>query len=214
MMSVALCALLLGMGNPPPPPALAAATFVYGKGDSARCFSMQFLALVAAHSTVRAPERLDTIPLRSPDAAAYPFCLLSGEGTFALARDEKENLRAYLLGGGFVLASAGCSSAAWDASFRDTLRELFPDAALEPLPADHPVFTFLFPCERPRLKDSAEATLFGLVLGGRTACIYSPAGLNDTASLPDCCCCTGNEIEGAGRLAANAFLYALLGADA
>ncbi len=214
MITTLVCAAALAAGQIGTEPPIAAATIVYGKGDSARCFSMQFLALIAAETAVKVPEKLAVAELRSAATLEYPFCLLSGEGAFVLRREERDNLRRYLQGGGFVLASAGCTSAAWDASFRDTLRELFPDAALVPLPEDHPIFTFLFPCARPRLKDGSGATLFALVLDDRIACVYSPAGLNDTASLPDCCCCTGNEIEDARYLTANIFLYALLGGDA
>ncbi|HAK97386.1 MAG TPA: hypothetical protein DCM87_20970 [Planctomycetes bacterium] len=205
-----LCAAALPPEEAPP---CAAAAIVHGKGDSARCFSTGFLGLVAAHTTIAVPDRLAAAPLATADLFAYPFCLLSGEGGFQLDAAEKARLRSYLRGGGFVLASAGCSSAAWDASFRDVLAELVPEAALEPLPEDHPVFTFLFPCARPVLVNGEAAVLHALVIDGRIACIYSPAGLNDTASLPDCCCCTGNEIENAGHLAANIFLYALLGGE-
>ncbi|HNR99625.1 MAG TPA: DUF4159 domain-containing protein [Planctomycetota bacterium] len=205
-----LCAAALPPENAPPCPAAA---IVYGQGDSARCFSTAFLELAAAHTPIAVPERLAAAPLAASDLLDYPFCLLSGEGGFRLDAAEKQHLRSYLRGGGFVLASAGCSSAAWDASFRETLAELVPEAALEPLPEEHPVFTFLFPCARPVLGNGEVAVLHALVIEGRVACIYSPAGLNDTAALPDCCCCTGHEIENARHLAANIFLYALLGGE-
>ena len=36
--------------------------------------------------------------------------IMTGEGEFALTDIERENLRQYIQGGGFLLASAGCSS--------------------------------------------------------------------------------------------------------
>lgn len=193
--------------------AVRAATLTYGEGtirNSARCFSAAFLDLVRAHTNVPAAGELTTVALGGETIMAYPFCVLSGEGYFRFTRDEKNRLALYLRNGGFILASAGCSSAAWDTSFREQLGEALPEARLLELPAGHPLFGVLFPVGPLRLKDGTEARLEGLYVEGRLAGIYSRAGLNDTASLPDCCCCTGNELEHSATLNANAFLYALL----
>jgi hypothetical protein len=187
-----------------------AATLTYGQKNSARCFSEAFLDLIRAETTVRAPARLTPVPLGDSAVFAYPFCLLSGEGFFRFTDAERDHLRRYLLGGGFVLASAGCSSAAWDASFREQLRDVLPGTALEPLPEDHRLLSFLFDARPLRLKDGSPARLEALTVEGRIVLVYSPAGLNDTGSLPDCCCCTGNEVAASAYLNANVFVYALL----
>ncbi len=186
-----------------------AATLTYGERSSARCFSEAFLGLIRKETSVDAPTRLTPIALSDTALAAYPFALLSGEGYFRFTDADRKNLRRYLLNGGFLLASAGCSSAAWDASFREQMRDLLPEFTLTPLPEEHRLLSFLFDCRPLKLKDGAAARLEAIIVDGRIACVYSPAGLNDTASLPDCCCCTGNEIAASASLNANIFLYAL-----
>jgi hypothetical protein len=52
--------------------------------------------------------------------------------------------------------------------------------------------------------------LFGLTIGGKIVLIYSPDGLNDTATMHGCCCCGGNEIKNSQKVNANILVYALL----
>ena len=69
----------------------------------------------------------------------FPLVIMTGEGAFDLPDAERENLRRYIERGGFLLASAGCSSPDWDRSFRRN-GKIFPDHALEALKFDHPLF--------------------------------------------------------------------------
>ena len=55
------------------------------------------------------PVRLD-----ADNVFDFPFCVWSGEDDFALTKKERENLRKYLLNGGFILSSPGCSDPRWD----------------------------------------------------------------------------------------------------
>ena len=209
--SLLFFALALTAGAPGPQPELTirAANLVYGERNSARCFSQGFLELVRRDTEAAAPERLLDVSLSSDDLFSCPFALLSGEGYFRFTAQERIRLRRYLLRGGFVLASAGCSSAAWDASFREELDRILPEFPLRVLPDDHPVFSFLYRVSPMRLKDGSLGHLEATEVEGRVVLVYSPAGLNDTEALPDCCCCTGNEAARAAELNANIFLYAL-----
>jgi hypothetical protein len=188
-----------------------AATLVYGERDSARCFSEAFLELVARDAAADVPDRLTPVDLRDGERLfRHFFALFSGEGFFRLTAEERGTLRRYLLEGGFVLASAGCSSAAWDVSFREEMRAILPDHPLEPLAQDHPLFSLLYQTAPLRLEDGSPAHLEAVTAEGRIILVYSPAGLNDTASLQDCCCCTGNEVEGGAFLNANILLFSLV----
>ena len=191
-------------------PIVAAATIVYGEKSSARCFSESFLRLARESSSIPAPEKLAPVALTDPSLAEHPFALLSGEGFFTFAPEERDALRRFVMNGGFLLASAGCSSAAWDRSLRDELDEIFPESRLSRIPEDHAVFSMLVPVASIRLKDGTPAHLEGIDIDGRFGVVYSAAGLNDTASLPDCCCCTGTEVADSPAILANLFAYALL----
>lgn len=194
-------------------PAPDCASWIYAGARTTRCFSDAFLRLLA--DPAQGPG-IDVAPafvpvrLGSPEVFDHPFALWSGEGPFQLREEERRNLRAYLEGGGFVLASAGCSSPPWDRAFRREIATVFPDAELAPLGRDHPIFRARFEVDRLPLAKGGEARLLGLALEGRLALVYSPEGLNDTAKIPDCCCCGANEVRDSAPLVANIFLYAIL----
>ena len=71
----------------------------------------------------------------------FPFCVWSGEEDFSLTKKERDNLRKYLLNGGFILSSPGCSDPKWDTALRRELKLIFPEHKLVKLPMSHPVFS-------------------------------------------------------------------------
>jgi hypothetical protein len=78
--------------------------------------------------------------VREPSDAAivqFPFLYMTGHGNVHFDEDDVSNLRAYLEQGGFLWAD-DCYG--MDESFRREIRKVFPDAKLEKLPADHPIF--------------------------------------------------------------------------
>jgi hypothetical protein len=116
-----------------------------------------------------------------------------------------------VLHGGFLLASAGCSSEKWDRAFRREMQRVFGEDCLQPLAMDHPVFSTVRPIEELKLKKvSTRPRLYGMEVNGKMAVIYSHHGLNDTAHTEGCCCCGGNEILNALEVNVNILVYALL----
>ena len=67
---------------------------------------------------------------------------MTGHAAFTWKREDAEKLRAYLQRGGFLLAESCCGNSAFDRSFRDFMREVFPDSKLAVLPLTHRVYTF------------------------------------------------------------------------
>lgn len=209
------CALCAADGAKPADGSAAAseavqcANLVYAGTRSSVCFSDAFLAAVAEDSTVNVARRFRSVKLSADELFAFPFAIMTGEGAFRLTGAERERLKKYLEGGGFLLASAGCSSQAWDAAFRKEIEAVFPDLKLTPLAKDHAVFKTVY--DVPDLKTKgAEAKLLGLELNGKTVLVYSADGLNDSGAMPDCCCCGGNEITNARQVNANILAYALM----
>ena len=74
------------------------------------------------------------------DLLQAPIALLTGDEPLRLDRRDLELLREYLDRGGFLLAVNNCRSAAFDESFRDIVRQLYPpsEARLQRLKPDHP----------------------------------------------------------------------------
>jgi hypothetical protein len=189
--------------------AVECANLIYGETKSSVCFSEEFLSTVAAESSVNTSRKFKPVKLSDPEIFRFPFAVMTGEGAFSLTESERKNLKLYLEKGGFLLASAGCSSKEWGESFTREMSALFPQRKLEDVPMTHSLFRTLF--DIPRLDTKAEdAKLQGLSLGGKFVVIYSPDGLNDTATMHGCCCCGGNEIQNSRKVNANILVYALL----
>jgi len=175
------------------------------------CFADGFLTNVDRSTDTKVRRRFAFVELASEDLFNYPFVVMTGEKAFKLSDAEKKNLKAYIDRGGFVLASASCSSAEWADSFRPMLAALYPDRKLAALPLDHPVFHRLYDIDRiVTRKEAGQPVIYGLEWGGRLRVVFSPFGLNDTANAGGgCCCCGGNEIRNAQLICADVLVYAL-----
>lgn len=185
------------------------ANLIYAGTKSSVCFSEEFLSTVAAETTISTARRFKAVKLSEVELFRFPFAVMTGEGSFSLTEDERRHLKSYLEKGGFLLASAGCSSKEWDASFRHEIELMFTDRKLDDVPLDHAIFRTVYDIKRLETKHQ-DARLLGLNLGGKTTVIYSPDGLNDTATMHGCCCCGGNEIKNSQKVNTNVLVYALL----
>ena len=185
------------------------ANLIYAGSKSSVCFSDKFLDEVRDTTMVDADEGFTPVKLSTEDVFNYPFSIMTGEGDFSLFEEERTILKSYLTRGGFLLASAGCSSREWDRSFRREFKAMFPDQELQKIPMDHPIFRTVFDIDRIRLKSGGTTLLEGLVLDGRIVLIYSSEGLNDTGNVQGCCCCGGNEVKNSKDINTNIITYAL-----
>jgi hypothetical protein len=192
-------------------PVVQCANLVYGRDKSSVCFADHFLAETRERTHIRTADGFTETRLDSEALFERPFAVMTGEGGFTLTPEQRENLRRYLTGGGFLLASAGCSSRPWDAAFRREIERIFPDRRLEKIDLSHPVFHTVYDIDELESKSKgAEAQIEALTLDGRVVLIYSPDGLNDTRNAGEsCCCCGGNEILNARRINVNLLAYAL-----
>src|SRR4051812_49332789 len=169
------------------------ANAIYAGNKTSKCFSDAFLTTLQQKTTIVTERRFKQVKLDSKDLFDFPFIVMTGEGEFRLLQPERENLAKYLKGGGFLLASAGCSSREWDESFRKELKSLLPDHPLSQLPLTHPLFHTVNQIEKLDLaKSSGTAATEGAEINGKLVCIYSRHGLNDTHNATGCCCCGGN----------------------
>jgi hypothetical protein len=185
------------------------ANLIYSGTKSSVCFSEVFLTEVSHETTIRTSRKFKAVKLGDAEIYDFPFAVMTGEGAFTLTAAERANLKQYLAGGGFLLASAGCSNADWDESFRKEMDHIFPNRKLSPIALTHPVFSTVFQIRALETKKE-DAHLEGLSLGGKLVVIYTPDGLNDTTSMHGCCCCGGNEILNSRKINVNIITYALL----
>lgn len=191
------------------PNTVTCANFIYAGSKSSVCFSDKFLETVERETNIQAEKKFTPLKLSSADIYNYPFAVMTGEGAFTLQEQERKNLRAYLTRGGFLLASAGCSSADWNRSFRKEFAQIFPDKELKKIQMSHAIFRTVFDIQKIQLKNGGTTLLEGLEIDDKIVLIYSGEGLNDTPAVKGCCCCGGNEIKNCREINANIFAYTL-----
>jgi hypothetical protein len=203
---LSLCSMTIAKEN-----VIQCANLIYAGNQTSRCFSDQFLSSVQKKTGIATARRFKSVKLNSNELFKYPFVVMTGETKFRLRPDERKNLKKYLTNGGFLLASAGCSSSDWDRSFRREIKTIFKDNKLKKLDMSHPIFKIVNKIKKLKLTHGGkDAVLEALELNGKAVVIYSPHGLNDTAHTEGCCCCGGNEIGNSMKVNVNIVVYALL----
>ena len=200
---------ILGAGPGSNSDLVECANLIYAGTKSSVCFSEEFLSAVASETTVATARKFKPVKLAEKEVFLFPFAVMTGEGSFALTEAERVNLKLYLEKGGFLLASAGCSSKEWRQSFEREMMAIFPERELAEVSLSHPIFSTVYEVTRLDTK-GADAKLMGITIGEKIVVIYSPDGLNDTASMHGCCCCGGNEIKNSQKVNANILVYALM----
>lgn len=186
------------------------ANLVYGNSKTSHCFSAEFLSQINRDTHVTANPRLVSVHLESAELFQFPFAVMTGEGAFTLTEAQRVSMRNYLENGGFIIASAGCSSKPWQQSFRQAIAEVFPELELTRIDRSHPVFHTVYEIRQLDCKGLHKAHLEGLEIDGKIVLIFSPDGLNDTSKVGGkCCCCGGNEIKNARQVNVNLLAYAL-----
>jgi hypothetical protein len=216
---VALCLLAppaLSQPDQPLAPAhsdlklLQCGNLIYAGNKSSVCFADNFLSDAAAQTNLKVNPKFCPVRLDAEALFDYPFCVMSGHESFSLTQKEREQLRKFLSGGGFLLASPGCSDEQWDKSFRQEIKVCFPEYPLRIIPMTHPIFSVVNPISQLQEKHGNAVSLEGLEINGRLALVYSKEGLNDVDHASGCCCCGGNEVQDPARVNVNIFTYAVL----
>jgi hypothetical protein len=186
------------------------ANLIYAGDKSSKCFSDHFLTRAEQDSTISTSRRFHSVKLSSDEVFEFPLLIMTGDGEFELLDVERQNLRRFVERGGFILASAGCSSPEWDRSFRSEMARLFPDHPMQEIPMSHPIFHTVYDVTELKGLHSTPRPLEGISIGSRLGVLYSVDGLNDTAHTSGCCCCGGNEITNDEQINVNILAYSLL----
>lgn len=112
------------------------------------------------------------VSIMDPDLFRYPFLFATGHGVIGFTTEEKERLRQYLAGGGFLFVN---DSYGMDRSFRREMSELFAEREVVELPFDHPLYHcfYDFPGGPPKIHehDDKPPRGYSIIINGR-AVIY------------------------------------------
>jgi hypothetical protein len=116
----------------------------------------------------------ETVEVGSPEIFNYPFVHMTGHGNVVFNYAEAENLRNYLIAGGFLHVD---DNYGMDKFIRPQLDKLFPSARLVELPFNHPIFhqKYKFPNGLPKIHehDNKPPQAFGLFYEGRLVVLYT-----------------------------------------
>ena len=115
-----------------------------------------------------------TVEVGSPDIYQYPFLHMTGHGNVFFNDDEAQNLRNYLISGGFLHID---DNYGMEPYLKKELIKVFPDKELIELPANHPIFSsvYKFPEGLPKIHehDGKRPQAFGIFYEGRLVLLFT-----------------------------------------
>lgn len=116
---------------------------------------------------------VEDIDVSSEEIYNYPFVHMTGHGNVVFSAQEAENLRNYLLSGGFLHIS---DNYGLDKFIRPQMKKVFPELEFIELPFSHPIYhqNYNFNKGLPKIHEhEAKAPQgFGLIYEGRLICFY------------------------------------------
>lgn len=114
------------------------------------------------------------VDVGSPQIFSFPFVHMTGHGNVVFSNAEIENLKNYLLGGGFLHID---DNYGMDEFIRPEIKKLFPNYDLVELPFDHPIFhqKYKFNNGLPKIHehDNERPQAFGIIIDGRLCLLYT-----------------------------------------
>ena len=115
-----------------------------------------------------------TVDVGSAELFNYPWVHMTGHGNVVFSSAEAENLRNYLIGGGFLHVD---DNYGMDPYIRVAMEQVFPEAKFVELPFDHPIYhqTYDFPGGPPKVHehDGEAPQGYGLFYEDRLVCFYT-----------------------------------------
>ncbi len=142
----------------------------------------------------------------------YPFIHMTGHGNVVFSAQEADNLRKYLIGGGFLHID---DNYGMDKFIRPEMKKIFPELQLIEIPFNHPVYhqKYNFNNGLPKIHehDGKASQGFGYIYEGRLVLFYSfecdlGNGWEDLGIYPED---TPDSHQRALQMGANLLQYAL-----
>lgn len=132
------------------------------------------LKYISDKTNIVAGESPVVVEVGSKEIYNYPFLYLNGHGRVSFTEAEANNLREYLLAGGFLHCD---DNYGMDKYIRAELNKLFPEEELIEIPFNHPIYKchFNFPGGLPKIHehDGLPAQGFGIIKDGRLLVFYT-----------------------------------------
>ena len=114
-----------------------------------------------------------TVEVGSQDLFSFPFVHMTGHGNVIFSDAEAENLRNYLMAGGFLHIS---DNYGMDKYVRREMKKVFPNIEFVELPFSHSIYhsKYEFKTGLPKIHehDGKAPQGFGIIYEGRLVCFY------------------------------------------
>ncbi|MCE2682584.1 MAG: DUF4159 domain-containing protein [Flavobacteriia bacterium] len=151
------------------------------------------------------------VDVGSKDLFIYPMVHMTGHGNVVFSSAEAENLRTYLLAGGFLHID---DNYGMDEFIRVELKKVFPNNPLVEIPFDHPIFHQKFNFNGlPKIHehDGKRPQAFGIFEEGRLLCLYTyETDLSDGWEDPQVHNDSPEKRKEALQMGANILMYAFM----
>lgn len=119
-------------------------------------------------------EQPETVETGSTDIFQYPFVHMTGHGNVFFSEEDAENLRNYLISGGFLHIDDNYGMAPF---LKKELKKVFPDKELTEIPPTHPIFNikYKFPNGLPKIHehDGKPPQAFGIFHEDRLILLFT-----------------------------------------
>lgn len=117
---------------------------------------------------------VEDIKAESEEIFNYPFIHMTGHGNVIFSPQEAQNIRNYLLNGGFLHID---DNYGMDKFIRNEIKKIFPDYELTELPFEHPIYhqKYNFPNGLPKIHehDGKPPQGFAIIIEGRVVLFYT-----------------------------------------
>jgi hypothetical protein len=184
--------------------------------------------LMALNDTVglAASTQTEAIPPTLDEMSRFPLIYMHGRYRFQIDAQQQQAIRDYLSRGGVLFADACCGASNFDRSFRDLMRQLYPEQELKQIPVTHEIFTEatwhnitkatirrLVPSEENAALTmrtvEGQPFLEGIEIDGRYAVIYSKYDISCALQHQASLSCDGYIEADAAKIAVNVVLYSM-----
>jgi len=119
-------------------------------------------------------QEVEIVEVGSVDLFNYPFIHMTGHGNVIFSDEEANNLRTYLLSGGFLHID---DNYGMDPFIRPELKKVFPNEELIEIPITHSLFNQKYKFENglPKVHehDKKKPQLFGIFIDGNIVLLYT-----------------------------------------
>ena len=117
-------------------------------------------------------EKPATVETNSRSLFDYPIVFMTGHGNVFFSDESAQNLRTYLVAGGFLHVS---DNYGLDPYVRKEMKKVFPELEFQEIPSDHAIYNQTFSFDGlPKIHehDANRPQGFGLFYEGRLVCFY------------------------------------------